>query len=109
MARGRQGTTMRALSAMALVTHSRFRFAPELSRPGCSLGPNTAMRTLAMTKSLLYVAPVALVALVTAEAPAAAAAWSGSMLRNVGVATTGATDAPLVLVRGGGRGGGGGG
>ena len=62
-----------------------------------------------MTKCLLYMAPIALVGLMAAEAPAAAAVWSGSMARNIAAAIADGSDAPLVLVRGGGRRGGGGG
>jgi hypothetical protein len=62
-----------------------------------------------MTKCLLYVAPIALVGLMAAEASAAPAAWSGSIARDIAAATAEGTDAPLVLVRGGGGRGGGGG
>jgi len=61
-----------------------------------------------MTKSLLYMAPIALIALMATDAHAIPAAWGGSMARNIAIATKDATSAPLVLVRGGGRGGGGG-
>src|SRR5262249_31152368 len=61
-----------------------------------------------MTKCLLYMAPIALIGLMAMEARAVAAAWSGSIARNIAAATADARDAPLVLVRGGGRGGGGG-
>ena len=61
-----------------------------------------------MTKCLLFMAPIALIGLMATEAPAVPAAWSGSMARNIAAATADAKDAPLVLVRGGGRGGGGG-
>jgi hypothetical protein len=61
-----------------------------------------------MTKCFLYLAPIALIGLMATDAPAVPAVWSGSMARNIAVATADAKDAPLVLVRGGGRGGGGG-
>src|SRR5580700_4987094 len=58
-------------------------------------------------KCLLCMAPIALVGLMVTEAPTAQAAWGGSMARDIAAATAERTDAPLVLVRGGGRGGGG--
>jgi hypothetical protein len=61
-----------------------------------------------MTKSLLYMAPIALIALMATDAHAIPAVWGGSMARNIAIATKDATSTPLVLVRGGGRGGGGG-
>jgi hypothetical protein len=62
----------------------------------------------AMTRHLYYLAPVALLAFAYAEKPAAAAVMSAGAVRDIGTATAGGSDAPLVLVRGG-RGGGGGG
>src|SRR5215468_6368737 len=70
-------------------------------------GPNTASEAAAMTKCLLYLTPFALVGLMATAAPAAPAAWSGSMAGNIAAATADAKDAPLVLVRRGGGGGGG--
>ena len=59
-----------------------------------------------MIKSLLYMAPIALVGLVATEAPAAPAAWSGSIGRNITATAPEGTGVPLVLVRQrGGRGG----
>ena len=61
-----------------------------------------------MIKSLLYMAPIALVGLVATEASAAPAAWSGSMGRNITATAPEGTGAPLALVcQRGGRGGGG--
>src|SRR4029077_6599507 len=60
-----------------------------------------------MIKSLLYMAPIALVGLVATQAPAAAAAWSGSIGRNITATAPEGTGVPLVCQRGG-RGGGGG-
>src|SRR6202030_549491 len=74
--------------------------------------PNSASEAAAMTKSLLYVAPIAFIGLIATQASAAPAAWSGSMARAIAGATAEQTETPLVLVRrgggGGGRGGGGG-
>ena len=55
-----------------------------------------------MTKCLLYMAPIVLIGLVATEAPAATAAWSGSIGRNITATAPGGTGVPLVLVRGGG-------
>src|SRR5882672_2254871 len=63
----------------------------------------------AMTKSLIYTAPIALIALMAPVTPATAAVWTGTMARDIAAATVDGKDTPLVLVRaGGGRGGGGG-
>src|SRR4029077_4980623 len=63
-----------------------------------------------MIKSLLYMAPIALVGLVATEASAAPVAWSGSMGRNITATVPEGTGVPLVLeCQRGGRGGGGGG
>src|ERR1700732_1677624 len=75
--------------------------------------PNSTSEAAAMTKSLLYVAPIAFIGLIATQASAAPAAWSGSMARAIAGATAEQTETPLVLVRrggggGGGRGGGGG-
>src|ERR1700736_7013046 len=62
-----------------------------------------------MIKSLLYMAPIALVGLVATEASAAPVAWSGSMGRNITATAPEGTGEPLVLeCQRGGRGGGGG-
>src|SRR5262249_61360407 len=72
--------------------------------------PNTPSEAKAMTKCLLYMAPIALIGLMATEAHAVPVVWSNGMARNVAIATADARGAPLVLVqRGGGRGGGGGG
>ena len=62
-----------------------------------------------MTKCLLYMAPIVLIGLVATETPAARAAWSGSIGRNIAAIAPEGTAVPLVLEcqRGGGRGGGG--
>src|SRR5262249_5593005 len=60
-------------------------------------------------KSLLYVAPIALVGFLATDTSAAPAAWSGSLGRSIPGAMPEGNEAPLVLVRRGGRGGGGGG
>src|SRR5580658_7394452 len=70
---------------------------------------NTASEATAMTKCLLYMAPIVLIGVVATEASAAPAAWSGSMVRNIAATVPEGTGAPLVLVRGGGGRGGGGG
>src|SRR4029077_1218547 len=70
--------------------------------------PNSTSEAAAMTKCLLYVAPIAFIGLMATQASAAPAALSGSMARAIADATAERSDAPLVLVRGG-RGGGGGG
>ena len=51
-----------------------------------------------MIKSLLYMAPIALVGLVATEASAAPAAWSGSIGRNITATVPEGTGVPLVLV-----------
>jgi hypothetical protein len=61
-----------------------------------------------MNKTLLYMAPIALVGLLGTDTSANAAVWSGSLAPNIAATTAEQTDAPFVLVRGG-RGGGGGG
>src|ERR1700731_4793775 len=62
-----------------------------------------------MIKSLLYMAPIALVGLVATEAPSATAAWSGSIGRNITATAPEGTGVPRVLeCQRGGRGGGGG-
>ena len=51
-----------------------------------------------MTKSLLYMAPIALVGLVATEACAAPAAWNGSVGRNITATVPEGTGAPPVIV-----------
>jgi hypothetical protein len=51
-----------------------------------------------MIKSLLYMAPIALVGLVATEASAAPTAWSGSMGRNITATAPEGTGVPPVLV-----------
>ena len=51
-----------------------------------------------MIKSLLYMAPIALVGLVATEASAAPAAWSGSVGRNITATVPEGTGAPPVIV-----------
>src|SRR5438445_5379462 len=83
---------------------------PREPRAGQQFGANTASEASAMIKSLLYMAPIALVGLVATEASAAPAAWSGSMGRNITATVPEGTGVPLVLeCQRGGRGGGGGG
>src|SRR4029077_10265000 len=83
---------------------------PKQPRAGQQFGANTASEATAMIKSLLYMAPIALVGLVATEASAATAAWSGSMGRNITATAPEGTGVPPVLVcQRGGRGGGGGG
>ena len=59
-----------------------------------------------MTECLLYLAPIALIGLMSTEASAVPAAWSGSLGRNIATMPM-AKEAQLVLVRRGGGGGGG--
>src|SRR5712691_7455860 len=81
---------------------------PMEPRAGQQLGANTASEATAMIKSLLYMAPIALVGLVATEAPAATAAWSGGIGRNITATAPEGTGVPLVLeCQRGGRGGGG--
>ena len=62
-----------------------------------------------MNKCLVYMTPIAVVGLLAGTASASAAAWGGSMARNIAALSADSTkEGPLVLVRGG-RGGGGGG
>src|SRR5712671_6364189 len=83
---------------------------PKQPRAGQQFGANTASEATAMIKSLLYMAPIALVGLVATEAPAATAAWSGGIGRNITATASEGTGVPLVLeCQRGGRGGGGGG
>ena len=58
-----------------------------------------------MTKCLLYMAPIVLIGLVATEAPAAPAAWSGSIGHNITATAPEGTGVPLC--QRGGRGGGG--
>ena len=51
-----------------------------------------------MTKCLLYMAPIVLIGLVATEAPAAPAAWSGSIGRNITATAPEGTGVPLVLM-----------
>ena len=61
-----------------------------------------------MTKCLLYMAPIVLIGVVATEAPAAPAAWSGSIGRNITATAPEGTGVPLLLeCQRGGRGGGG--
>src|SRR5260370_29251118 len=79
-------------------------------RAGQQFLANTASEASAMIKSLLYMAPIALVGLVATEASAAPGAWSGSMGRNITATVPEGTGVPPVLVcQRGGRGGAGGG
>src|SRR5712671_6706501 len=50
-----------------------------------------------MTKCLLYMAPIVLIGLVATEAPAATAAWSGGIGRNITATAPEGTGVPLVL------------
>jgi len=50
-----------------------------------------------MTKCLLYMAPIVFIGLVATEAPAATAAWSGSIGRNITATAPEGTGVPLVL------------
>ena len=50
-----------------------------------------------MTKCLLYMAPIVLIGLVATEAPAATAAWSGSIGRNITATAPEGIGVPLVL------------
>src|SRR6516162_5421568 len=77
-------------------------------RAGQQFEANTASEATAMTKCLLYMAPIVLIGLVTTEAPAASAARAGSMSRNITATAPEGTGVPLGLVcQRGGRGGGG--
>src|SRR5689334_4093955 len=61
-----------------------------------------------MTKLSLYLAPISLVALVAAGAPASASIRVDGSLGDAAAAPAKSTDAPIILAqRGGGRGGGG--
>jgi len=84
-----------------------FRNHGELERTS---GQTPTSEATVMNKTLLYMAPIALVGLLGTDTPAKAAVWSGSLAPNIAATTAEQTDAPIVLVRGGGgRGGGGGG
>src|SRR5947207_12400298 len=80
-------------------------------------GQTPTSEATVMNKTLLYIAPIALVGLLGTDTPAKAAVWSGSLAPTIAATTAEQTDAPFVLVRvrrgrgggGGGRGGGGGG
>src|SRR6516165_6580973 len=81
---------------------------PKQSRAGQQFGANTASEATAMTKCLLYMAPIVLIGLVATEASATTAARSGSMGRNITATAPEGTGVPLALVcQRGGRGGGG--
>src|SRR6516165_6099041 len=81
---------------------------PRERRAGQQFGANTASEATAMTKCLLYMAPIVLIGLLATEAPAASAARAGSMGRNITATAPEGTGVPLGLVcqRGGFRGGG---
>src|SRR6516165_6648972 len=97
------------LSALApAVLRQDRHLLPKQSRAGRKLRSDTSSETAAMTKWVLYMAPIALIGLMATEARAVPAVWSGGIARNIAAATADAKDAPLVLVGGGGRGGGGG-
>src|SRR5947207_13932689 len=84
-----------------------FRNNGELERTS---GQTPTSEASVMNKTLLYMAPIALVGLLGIDTPAKAAVWNGSLAPNIAATTAEQTDAPTVLVRGGGgRGGGGGG
>src|SRR5712671_1590391 len=86
------------------------RHLPQAAASCQQFGANTASEATAMIKSLLYMAPIALVGLVAPEAPAATAAWSGGIGRNITATAPEGPGVPLVLeCQRGGRGGGGGG
>src|SRR5271166_4312097 len=78
---------------------------PREPRAGQQFGANTASEATAMTKCLLYMAPIVLIGLVATGAPAAPAAWSGSIGRNITATAPEGTGVPLC--QRGGRGGGG--
>src|SRR5580704_5641099 len=78
---------------------------PREPRAGQQFGANTASEATAMTKCLLYMAPIVLIGLVATEAPTA---WSGGIGRNITATAPEGTGVPLVLgCQRGGRGGGG--
>src|SRR6516162_10189651 len=82
--------------------------APHSREPDSYSEPNTASEATAMTKCLLYMAPIVLIGLVATEAPVASAARAGSMGRNITATAPEGTGVPLGLVcQRGGRGGGG--
>src|SRR6516162_7298123 len=84
------------------------RHRPKQSRAGQQFGANTASEATAMTKFLLYMAPIVMIGLVATEAPATTAARSGSIVRNITATAQEGTGVPLPLVcQRGGRGGGG--
>src|SRR5205814_3037196 len=84
-----------------------FRNNGELERTS---GQTPTSEATVMNKTLLYMAPIALVGLLGTDTPAKAAVWNGSLAPNIAATTAEQTDAPIVLARGGGgRGGGGGG
>src|SRR6516164_894940 len=81
---------------------------PRERRAGQQFGANTASEATAMTKCLLYMAPIVMIGLVATEAPATTAARSGSIGRNITATAPEGTGVPLALVcQRGGRGGGG--
>src|SRR6266480_3571598 len=83
-----------------------FRNHGELERTS---GQTPTSEATVMNKTLLYMAPIALVGLLGTDTPAKAAVWSGSLAPTIAATTAEQTDAPFVLVRGGGGRGGGGG
>src|SRR5215472_8224434 len=76
--------------------------------PKRKFGLTPAGKAAAMTKCLIYIAPIALIGLAATEAPATPAVWSGGMARDIVAATAVGNEASLVLLAraGGGRGGG---
>src|SRR6516225_7638775 len=78
---------------------------PTEPRAGQQFGANTASEARAMTKCLLYMAPIVLIGLVATEAPDASAARAGTMGRNITATAPEGTGVPLGLVcQRGGRG-----
>ena len=60
---------------------------PKQSRAGKKFSLNAPSGAVAMTKCLLYMAPIALIGLMATEARAIPAAWSGGIARNIATAT----------------------
>src|SRR5437763_1883965 len=108
------GIAQRCVRTVPIPFATRYLSQPDTFRNNGELertsGQTPTSEATVMNKTLLYMAPIALVGLLGTDTPAKAAVWNGSLAPNIAATTAEQTDAPIVLVRGGGgRGGGGGG
>src|ERR1700757_1479257 len=91
----------RSAGALSVWRRSVFdvaRHLPQAAASWTAFGANTAREATAMTKCLLYMAPIVLIGLVAIEAPAAPAAGAGSIGRNITATAPEGTGVPLALL-----------